>query len=149
MKKDVLKVLGFSARSRQFAVKTESFSLTVEDGRELVRRRTKESQELELAALAGSLHSIGFLIGTTLKLDLKSIQIEVQGHIADPYKTPESLEDFKKIDVIIKPSSEASIVVLKEWIDAVKTACPVFSEFRCSTPTVITLVKDYDQVNVA
>ncbi len=149
MKEDVLKVLGFSARSKQFAVKTQSFSLTVEDGKELVSKRNSESQELALAALAGSLHSIGFLIGGTLKLELKSIQIEVQGYISDPNKTPTSLVDFRKIDVIVKPCSTASIVVLKEWIDAVKVACPVLSEFKTSTPTVITLVKDYEKINVA
>lgn len=149
MEKKVIKVLGFSARSRQFAVKTENFSFTVDDGLELVRGNRQESQELLLASLAGSLHSVGYLIGNTLKLDLKSIQIEVKAHVDQSKGQSPSMDNFSKIDVIVKPSSQASIVVLKEWMDAVKAACPVFTEFKTTTPTVITLVKDYDQVNLA
>ncbi|MHC5201913.1 OsmC family protein [Myroides sp. LJL119] len=149
MENKVIKVLGFSARKRQFAVKTENFSFTVDDGLELVRGKNKESKELLLASLAGSLHSIGYLIGNTLNLDLKSIQIEVKAHLDEKQADSVHLKNFKKVDVIIKPTSPASIVILKEWIDAVKVACPVFSEFKSTTPTIITLVKEYEQVNLA
>lgn len=149
MESKVIKVLGFSARSRQFAVKSENFSFTVDDGLELVRADNQESVELQLASLAGSLHSVGYLIGNTLKLDLKSIQIEVKAHVDQRAECYSEIADFRKIDVIVKPHSQASIVDLKQWMDAVKVACPVLSEFKSFTPTVITLVKEYEQVNLA
>lgn len=149
MEKNVVKVLGFSAREKQFAVKTENFSFTVKDGKELLADNTVSSNELLLAKLAGSIHSIGNLIGNTLNLNLKSIQIEVKGIVDCDQNEIVSVANFKKIDVTVKPSSEASIILLKEWIDAIKLACPVFTSFRSKTTTIITLVKEYDQINVA
>ncbi|MEC4113049.1 OsmC family protein [Myroides pelagicus] len=152
MKKDVVKVLGFSARSKQFAVKTANFSFTVNDGRDLVRVEQIDSEELLLAKLAGSIHYIGNLIGNTLNLDLKSIQIEVKGEKKQTVSEEINISDvnqFSKIDVIVKPTTPASIILLKEWIDAVKAACPVFTDFKKETKTIVTLVKEYDQFNVA
>ncbi|MTG98045.1 MULTISPECIES: OsmC family protein [Myroides] len=151
MKNNVVKVLGFSVRSTQFAVKTANFSFTVNDGRDLVRVNQIDSAELLLARLAGSIHYIGNLIGSTLNLDLKSIQVEVRGEVKNNEDDEKSIDitNFKKIDVIVKPTTPASIVLLKEWMDAVKSACPVFTDFKTLTPTVVTLVKEYDQINVA
>lgn len=150
MKTRVVKVLGFSGRERQFAVKTESQSFTVKDGKELVRDQSANSEELILAKLAGSIHSVGNLLGNTLKLDLKSIQIEVSGVLHNINKEgDEVLEQFKRIDVIVKPTTLASIIVLKEWMDAVKLACPVLQVLKDKTPTIVTLVKDYEDIKVA
>jgi len=150
MSKRVVKVLGFSVRESQLAIKTANFSFTVKDGKELVSEVQVDSEELILAKLAGSIHAIGTLIGSTLNVDLKSIQIEVSGVVKEQEHTGVfDAGTFKQIDVIVKPTSTASIVLLKEWIDAVKTACPVFTNFKQQTPTIVTLVKEYDHVNVA
>lgn len=150
MGKKVVKVLGFSVRERQFAIKTANVSFTVQDGRELVRAVNASSEELLLARLAGSIHTVGNLLGSTLKLDLKSIQIEVSGELhMDLQEEVSGAEQFKRVDVIVKPTTPASIVLLKEWMDAVKQTCPVFSMFQQKTPTVLTLVKEYEQINVA
>lgn len=150
MSKRVVKVLGFSVRESQLAIKTANFSFTVKDGKELVRDTQVDSEELILAKLAGSIHAVGNLIGSTLNVDLKSIQIEVSGIVKDDLqKQGMDAGAFKQIDVIVKPTSTASILVLKEWIDAVKLACPVFANFKQQTATIITLVKEYDHVKVA
>ncbi|MBB1150576.1 MULTISPECIES: OsmC family protein [unclassified Myroides] len=150
MSNKVVKVLGFSVRESQLAIKTANFSFTVKDGKELVKEAQVNSEELILAKLAGSIHAIGNLIGLTLNVDLKSIQIEVSG-VVDEALQQQHLDAgvFKKIEVVVKPTSTASIVLLKEWIDAVKLACPVFANFKQQTPTIVTLVKEYDHVNVA
>ncbi|WP_121967311.1 OsmC family protein [Myroides sp. N17-2] len=145
----VLKVLGFSVRDQQFAVKTANYSFTVKDGRELVRDVNADSGELLLAKLAGSIHAVGSLIGNTLGLNLKSIQVEVSGEIKADDVDKANFYEFNKVEVVVKPTSEASIVLLKEWIDAVKSACPMFANFNAKTPTIVTLVKEYDQVKVA
>ncbi len=150
MSKKVVKVLGFSVRESQLAIKTANFSFTVRDGRELVRAAQVDSEELLLAKLAGSIHAVGNLVGSTLNVDLKSIQIEVSGVLNEIQQKEElNASAFRQIDVIVKPTSTASIVVLKEWMDAVKSACPVFANFKQQTPTIVTLVKEYDHVNVA
>ncbi|MGG5575908.1 OsmC family protein [Myroides sp. C15-4] len=150
MSEKVVKVLGFSVRESQLAIKTANFSFTVRDGRELVRAAQVDSEELLLAKLAGSIHAVGNLVGSTLNVDLKSIQIEVSGVLNEIQQKEElNASAFRQIDVIVKPTSTASIVVLKEWMDAVKSACPVFANFKQQTPTIVTLVKEYDHVNVA
>lgn len=150
MSKKVVKVLGFSVRESQLAIKTANFSFTVRDGRELMRAAQVDSEELLLAKLAGSIHAVGNLVGSTLNVDLKSIQIEVSGVLNEIQQKEElNASAFRQIDVIVKPTSTASIVVLKEWMDAVKSACPVFANFKQQTPTIVTLVKEYDHVNVA
>lgn len=150
MKTRVVKVLGFSARERQFAVKTANLSFTVKDGRELARDEGANTEELILARLAGSIHAVGNLLGNTLNLDLKSIQIEVSGVLQNASQEGDELvAQFKRIDVIVKPTTLASIIVLKEWIDAVKLACPVFKVLKDKTPTIVTLVKEYDDIKVA
>lgn len=148
MSKKVVRVLGFSVREKELAIKTENLSFTVKDGKELARETNFDSEELLLARLAGSIHATGNLIGTTLNVDLKSIQIEVSGELNDK-TTVEKPYAFTKINVIVKPTSDASIVVLKEWMDAVKVACPVFTNYKTHTPTIVTLVKEYDQPKVA
>ena len=100
----VIKVLGFSAREKQLAIKTENFSFTVRDGRELVREQRVDTQELLLAKLAGSIHAVGNLLGTTLALELKGIQIEVRGELKEGIKGEISMNNFKKVDVIVKPT---------------------------------------------
>ncbi|MGG5507542.1 MULTISPECIES: OsmC family protein [unclassified Myroides] len=150
MSKKVVKVLGFSVRESQLAIKTANFSFTVRDGKELVKETQVDSEELLLAKLAGSIHAVGNLLGSRLNVDLKSIQIEVSGELRDSQQQGGlNAGAFRQIDVIVKPTSTASIVVLKEWMDAVKSTCPVFANFKQQTPTIVTLVKEYDHVNVA
>ena len=150
MSKKVVKVLGFSVRESQLAIKTANFSFTVKDSKELVRAVQVDSEELLLAKLAGSIHAVGSQLGSALQVDLKSIQIEVSGELRDTQERVDiDAGAFRKIDVIVKPTSTASIIVLKEWMDAVKSACPVFANFKQQTPTIVTLVKEYDHVNVA
>lgn len=150
MSKKVVKVLGFSVREKQLAIKTANLSFTVKDGKELVREANADSEELLLARLAGSIHATGNLIGSTLNVELKSIQIEVSGTLNEEVQEGNAQAGiFKQIDVIVKPTSTASIIKLKEWIDAVKVACPVFANYKNQTSTIITLIKDYDHENIA
>ncbi len=150
MGKKVVKVLGFSVREKQLAIKTANLSFTVKDGKELVREANVDSEELLLARLAGSIHATGNLIGSTLNVDLKSIQIEVSGILDDKIQEVVTQAGmFKQIDIIVKPTSNASILELKEWIDAVKVACPVFTNYKTQTSTIVTLIKEYDHVKVA
>lgn len=149
MKKHVVKVLVFSLKKEQLAIKTANSSWIVNNPMELAREIEINSQELLLAKLASSLHTTAQLIGTTLNLDLKSIQIEVLGEVGLTDTQSVTAQSFTKIDVIVKPTSEASIILLKEWMDAIKIACPVFTNFKSVTPTVLTLVKEYDKINAA
>ncbi len=148
MKNDVVKVLGFTTRDTQFALRTATTSLTIG----LLADVSKEvgtAEEYELAKLAVSIHAVGNQLGLALGLNLKSIQIEVLGELATNEKEVANKQIFRKVNIVVKPSSERSIVALKQWMDELKKRSAVFIDFHQKVPTILTLVKEYEQVKVA
>lgn len=152
MGKKLVKVLGFSAKESQFVVKSKDFSLTLNNEVGFVTSKPSSSVEFLLANLAGSIHAVGKAVAKEQQLNLRSIQLEISGEIeASKWETSEKRGDvgFKTIHVVIKPTSSASIVALKKWMDSVKNRCPVYANMNKSTAVILTLVKEYDVVNVA
>lgn len=148
MKSNVVKVLGFTTRETQFAVRTATSSLTVGVGT-AVSKEVGTAEEYELAKLAANIHAVGNQLGVALGLNLKSIQIEVLGELSIQDEAVASAHAFKKVQIVVKPSSEGSIVVLKQWMDELKKRSTVFIDFHAKVPTVLTLVKEYEEVKVA
>lgn len=148
MKSNVVKVLGFTTRARDFALRTANTSLTIDLGGE-VSKDSVAAEEYELARLATSIHAVGNELGVVLGLDLKSIQIEVLGELLEKAENEATEKTFKKVNIVVKPSSERSIIALREWMDELKKNSTVFIDFHQKVPTVLTLVKEYEQVKVA
>ena len=148
MKSNVVKVLGFTTRETQFAVRTGTSSLTVGVGT-AVSKEVGTAEEYELAKLAANIHAVGNQLGVALGLNLKSIQIEVLGEVSIQDESVAPAHAFKKVQIVVKPSSEGSIVVLKQWMDELKKRSTVFIDFHAKVPTVLTLVKEYEEVKVA
>lgn len=148
MKSNVVKVLGFTTRETQFAVRTATSSLTVGVGT-AVSKEVGTAEEYELAKLAANIHAVGNQLGVALGLNLKSIQIEVLGELSIQDEAVAPAHAFKKVQIVVKPSSEGSIVVLKQWMDELKKRSTVFIDFHAKVPTVLTLVKEYEEVKVA
>ncbi len=150
MGKREVKVLGFTARNRQLALKTTSRSLTLSEDEEVLEDLISSVEELELARLVLSLNKVGNQLGKALDLGLKSIQIEVIGELIGVDQEKETVDfPFKKVAIVVKPNSEESIVALKEWMDELKRRCPIFTSFYQQLPTKLTLVKEYEQIKVA
>lgn len=152
MSKKVVKVLGFSAKESQFVVKSKDFSLTLNNEVGFVTSKPSSSVEFLLASLAGSIHAVGKAVAKEQELNLKSIQLEISGEI-EVVKSDSAVEKsnkgFKTVHVVIKPTSSASIVALKQWMDSVKRRCPVYATMNKSAAVILTLVKEYDEVKVA
>ncbi len=152
MGKKLVKVLGFSAKESQFVVKSKDFSLTLNNEVGFVTSKPSSSVEFLLANLAGSIHAVGKAVAKEQQLNLRSIQLEISGEIeATKLEATAKITDvgFKTVHVVIKPTSSASIVALKKWMDSVKKRCPVYANMNKSTAVILTLVKEYDVVNVA
>ncbi len=152
MSKKVVKVLGFSAKESQFVVKSKDFSLTLNNEVGFVTSKPSSSVEFLLASLAGSIHAVGKAVAKEQELNLKSIQLEISGEI-EVLKSDSAIQKsnkgFKTVHVVIKPTSSASIVALKKWMDSVKSRCPVYANMNKSAAVILTLVKEYDEVKVA
>lgn len=143
----VVKVLGFTARGGQLAIKTANSSFTLRNNNELLDRMVLESEEFLLARLAVSIHTVGKYLGKLYSIDLRSIQIEVAGELSQADKAVAF--PFRKVNVVVKPNTEGSIIELKNWMDELKKRCPVFESFRKQIPTLLTLIKEYEEVKVA
>lgn len=150
MEKREVKVLGFTARDRQLALKTTNRSLTLSEDGEIQEGVINSVEELKLARLVLSLNKVGNQLGRALDLGLKSIQIEVIGELTSVDQENVNQDfPFKKVTIVVKPSSDVSIVALKEWMDELKRRCPIFTSFYQQLPTKLTLVKEYEQIKVA
>ena len=59
------------------------------------------------------------------------------------------LKDSKEvIDVVVKPTSEASLEELQKWISAVKKRCPIHDNLINPTPITLSLVPQYEALEV-
>lgn len=152
MSRQVVNVLGFSSNENQFVVKSQNFSVKINN--QIVNAESEHPSPIEylLSGIAGSINATGQIVAKELNMDLKSIQIEISGEIESKKFEGEktrSRAGLRAIEVVIKPTSNASIPTLKLWMDTVKERCPIYDNLINNTPVSISLVKDYFQQNVA
>ena len=148
-----ISVLGFSNTDAQFVVKSKELSLKINN--QIVGADNQEGNgplEFLLVGIAGAINAVGKIVAQEQQFDLQSIQVEITGVIeskkADGIKT-RSRAGFKSIDVVIKPSTNASLTEIKTWMDEVKARCPIYDNLTNATPVVMTVVKDYNVPKVA
>ncbi|WP_177762664.1 OsmC family protein [Flavobacterium sp. I3-2] len=148
-----ISVLGFSSNDAQFVVKSKELSIKINN--QIVSDESADGNgplEFLLAGIAGAINAVGKIIAREQNFDLQSIQVEITGVIeskkSDGIKT-RSRAGFKSIDVIIKPSTNASLTEIKYWMDEVKARCPIYDNLTNATPVVMTVVKDYNVSKVA
>ncbi len=83
---------------------------------------------------------------------LKSLQIEISGTLSlDKYQGKISYEraGFKSVEVVVKPTSDATLEQLKDWLIAVENRCPVQDNLANPTPVSVVLFKEYESSAVA
>jgi len=148
-----ISVLGFSSNDAQFVVKSKELNIKINN--QIVSNETADGNgplEFLLAGIAGAINAVGKIVAREQNFDLQSIQVEITGVIeskkSDGIKT-RSRAGFKSIDVIIKPSTNASLTEIKSWMDEVKARCPIYDNLTNATPVVMTVVKDYNVSKVA
>lgn len=148
-----ISVLGFSNKDSQFVVKSKELSIKINN--QIVGNESQEGNgplEFLLAGIAGAINAVGKIVAQEQQFDLQSIQIEISGVIeskkTDGHKT-RSRAGFKSIDVVVKPSTNASLTEIKTWMDEVKARCPIYDNLTNTTPVVMTVVKDYNVSKVA
>ena len=68
----------------------------------------------------------------------------------DQYQGKENNEraGFRVVDVVVKPTSEASLEELQKWISAVKKRCPIHDNLINPTPITLSLVPQYEALEV-
>jgi len=148
-----ISVLGFSNTDSQFVVKSKDLNIKINN--QINSSLTDEGNgplEFLLAGIAGAINAVGNRVAVEQNFDLKSIQIEITGVIES--KKSEGLKTraragFKEINVIIKPTTNASLTAIKLWMDEVKERCPIYDNLTNTTPVAIKVIKDFKLPNVA
>lgn len=152
MSTKIVNVLGFVGNDAQFVVKAQDFKVRISSNVAGTSVEGPSPVEFLLAGFAGSINAVGQLVAKELNLNLKSLQVEISGELetnkAEGIAT-RSRPGFRRIEVVVKPTTDAPLTLLKEWIDTVKDRCPLRDNLLNTTPVLLTLVKEYNQSEVA
>jgi uncharacterized OsmC-like protein len=152
MSNRTVKITGVSGNDSQFLVKTNDFNIAISNSVASTSAEGPSPTDYLLAGFAGSINAVGLLVAKELGVELQSLEVEIIGELEtnkiNGIQT-RSRAGFRKIDVVVKPISEAPLALLKEWIDIVKERCPLRDNLINATPVILTLVKEYNQHDAA
>ena len=152
MSNRLVTITGVSGSDTQFLVNANGFELNISNTISGIGNTTPTPTDYLLAGFAGSINAIGILVAKEMGIELKSIHVEIAGELetkkAEGLST-RSRAGFRKIEVTIKPESEAPLELLKQWMDEVKERCPLRDNLVNATPVLLTLFKEYNQHEAA
>ena len=144
-------VLGYANADDQFIVKANNLQVRISKNNSNQELEGPSPLEYVLAGYAGCINAVGKLVAKEQYLDLKSLQVEISATLSlDQYQGKESNEraGFQVIDVVVKPTSEASLEELQKWISTVKKRCPIHDNLINPTPITLSLVPQYEALEV-
>ena len=144
-------VLGYANADDQFIVKANNLQVRISKSNSNPELDGPSPLEYVLAGYAGCINAVGKLVAKEQYLDLKSLQVEISATLSlDQYQGKETNEraGFQVIDVVVKPTSEASLEELQKWISAVKKRCPIHDNLINPTPITLSLVPQYEALEV-
>lgn len=148
----IVTVSGVSSGDNQFLVKTNDFNVVINNSVSGEFGEGPSPTDYLLAGFAGSVNAVGLIVAKELGIELQSLEVEIAGELET--KKIEGVQTrsragFRKIEVVVKPISEAPLALLKEWMDTVKERCPLRDNLINATPVMLTLLKEYNQHTAA
>ena len=99
--------------------------------------------EYLLASYAGCINVVAHLTARELGVNLKRLEIAVQGSINPARllgKSDDERAGFKQIDVHFSPETDASPGQIENWIKTIKARCPINDNLANPTPLSFNLV---------
>lgn len=152
MSKKIVNVLGYAKADNQFVVKAQNFDIRISKNDQYPELEGPSPLEYILAGYAGCINAVGKLVAKEQGIVLKSLQVELSASLSlDKYQGKISNEraGFHSIEVIVKPTSEATLEQLKVWLLAVEKRCPVQDNLVNPTPVSVVLFKEYQSTEAA
>lgn len=134
-----INVLGYSKSNEQFVVKTENADVRISNNSRFPELEGPNPFEYILAGLAGCINAVGQNVASELGINLKSLQVEITGTV-----NQEERIGFNKIEIILKPTTDASLKSLQEWLKSVQKKCPIYDNIVNPTPVELILFKEYN-----
>ena len=152
MSTKIVNVLGYAKEENQFVVKAQNFDVRISKNPQSPELEGPSPLEYILAGYAGCINAVGKLVAKEQGIILKSLQVEITGTLSlDKYQGKISNEraGFGSIEVVVKPTSDATLEQLKEWLIAVENRCPVQDNLVNRTPIAVTLLKEFHTTEAA
>ena len=152
MSKKIVNVLGYARENNQFVVKAQNFDIRISKNDTYPELEGPSPLEYVLAGYAGCINAVGKLVAKEHGIVLKSLQVELSATLSlDKYQGKSSYEraGFNSIEVVVKPTSDATLEQLKSWLIAVENRCPVQDNLINPTPVSVVLFKEYQPTEAA
>jgi uncharacterized OsmC-like protein len=152
MSTKTVNVVGYAKDNNQFVVKAQHIDIRISKNEKTPELEGPSPLEYILAGYAGCINAVGKLVAKEQGIILKSLQVEIAGTLSlDKYQGKISQEraGFKSIEVVVKPTSEATLEELQAWLIAVENRCPVQDNLVRPTPVSVVLFKEYQSSEVA
>jgi len=152
MSQKIVNVLGYARENNQFVVKAQNFDVRISKNEEFPELEGPSPLEYILAGYAGCINAVGKLVAKEQGIVLKSLQVELSATLSlDKYQGKVSNEraGFNSIEVVVKPTSNATLEQLKAWLIAVENRCPVQDNLVNHTPVSVVLFKEYQSTEAA
>lgn len=152
MSQKIVNVLGYARENNQFVVKAQNFDVRISKNEEFPELEGPSPLEYILAGYAGCINAVGKLVAKEQGIVLKSLQVELSATLSlDKYQGKISNEraGFNSIEVVVKPTSNATLEQLKAWLIAVENRCPVQDNLINHTPVSVVLFKEYQSTEAA
>lgn len=149
MSTKTVSIVGSARKEEQFVVKTQEFDIRISKNKNNQKLNAPSPIEYVLAGYAGCINAVGTVVAKELNIDLRSLEVEISGQIdVNKYLGIETNEraGFTKIEVKIKPNSNASYVELKNWLNIVESRCPVYDNLINTTPIQVSLIDKREAV---
>lgn len=134
-----INVLGYSRNNEQFVVKTQNADVRISKNNRFPELDGPNPFEYILSGFAGCINAVGQNVAKELGLNLKSLQVEITGTISQ-----EERIGFNKIEIVLKPTTDASLKILQAWLKLVQQKSPVYDNLINPTPVELILFKEYN-----
>lgn len=141
-------LLKFSIQSKSTSparteIETRGFKLVVDEPQELGGTNDAPNPvEYILAGYAGCINVVAHLTAKEFNIDLKDLQISIDGDLNPARLFGESFKEragYQNINVQLKTESKIDEKVKARWLEAIETRCPVNDNLRNATPIQFSL----------
>lgn len=136
------KAKGKSESKSKTVVTSRGFSIVIDEPKSVGgTNEAANPVEYVLAALAGCLNVVGHIVATEKGMDLKGIDIEIEGdlELQTYLDTDKESAVYKAIRVKMKPDSTASKEILDAWLIEVEGRCAVSRTLKAPVDVLINL----------
>lgn len=150
MSTKTVNVLGYANSNSQFVVKAQNLDIRISRNESFPQLDGPSPLEYILAGYAGCINAVGKIVAKEQGIELKSLQVELVAQLSlDQYQGKNSKEraGFKAIEVVVKPTTDATLEQLQNWLNIVEKRCPVQDNLINPTPVYVSLFKEYKPVD--